>query len=148
MLLYDTNILLYLVRDEQDKVRNLVNPDNDFEAICEVSIGEMFSLAYQLGWGKTRIEKMNDLLSQINVFHINEDTVKQTYAEIDAYSKNKHPKKTKNGSAIKMGKNDIWIASIASLAQIKLITTDKDFDHLDTTFLKLQKIDPKLFVFP
>ncbi len=146
MLLYDTNILLYLIRDEQERTREIINPKKDIEAVCEVSVGEIFSLAYQLRWGKMKIERMNEILSQINVFYITDDNVKQTYAEIDAYSKNKHPKKIKNGSAIKMGKNDIWIASIASLAKIKLITTDKDFDHLETSFLKLQRIDPKEFL--
>jgi len=36
-----------------------------------------------------------------------------------------------------MGKNDIWIATIASVSDAKLITMDKDFNHLDDVFLDL-----------
>jgi tRNA(fMet)-specific endonuclease VapC len=39
-----------------------------------------------------------------------------------------------------MGKNDLWIAATASLLNLKLVTTDRDFDHLETSFLSLQKI--------
>lgn len=29
-----------------------------------------------------------------------------------------------------MDKNDVWIAAIAKLSQMTLLTTDADFDHL------------------
>jgi tRNA(fMet)-specific endonuclease VapC len=41
-----------------------------------------------------------------------------------------------------MGKNDLWIAATASLLNLKLITTDADFDHLDSSFISLQKLLP------
>ena len=43
-----------------------------------------------------------------------------------------------------MGKNDIWIAATASVLKSTLITTDKDFDHLNNRFLEVVYIDPKL----
>lgn len=36
-----------------------------------------------------------------------------------------------------MGKNDLWIAATASVTNATLITTDKDFYHLNNTYLKL-----------
>jgi tRNA(fMet)-specific endonuclease VapC len=40
-----------------------------------------------------------------------------------------------------MGKNDLWIAATASVYDMELITTDKDFNHLASKYLKLQRID-------
>jgi tRNA(fMet)-specific endonuclease VapC len=39
-----------------------------------------------------------------------------------------------------MGKNDLWIATTASLLNLMLITTDDDFDHLNNHFLQIRKI--------
>jgi len=36
-----------------------------------------------------------------------------------------------------MGKNDLWIAATAAFHKFRLITTDKDFNHLDKVFIKL-----------
>ena len=41
-----------------------------------------------------------------------------------------------------MGKNDLWIAATAMATGATLLTTDKDFDHLDPTFLTRDWIDP------
>ena len=63
----------------------------------------------------------------------------QAYADIDAYSKGNLAANPLNGSAIKMGKNDIWIAATAKIAHAALITTDGDFDHLKDEFIRLKK---------
>jgi predicted nucleic acid-binding protein len=39
-----------------------------------------------------------------------------------------------------MGKNDIWIAATASVFDLKLVTTDKDFDHLEEEYIDLLHI--------
>ncbi len=41
-----------------------------------------------------------------------------------------------------MGKNDLWIAATANATGALLLTTDKDFDHLDGAFLNRVWIDP------
>ena len=43
-----------------------------------------------------------------------------------------------------MGKNDIWIAATASVLDATLLTTDKDFDHLNNEFLNVIWLDPAL----
>jgi len=43
-----------------------------------------------------------------------------------------------------MGDNDIWIAATASVLKATLLTTDRDFDHLDGVFLRVFYIDQKL----
>jgi tRNA(fMet)-specific endonuclease VapC len=45
-----------------------------------------------------------------------------------------------------MGKNDLWIASLAALLNLKLVTTDADFDHLHNVFFEVRKINPSEFV--
>ena len=40
-----------------------------------------------------------------------------------------------------MGKNDLWIAATSSVYDLVLLTTDKDFNHLDGAYLDLEYID-------
>jgi predicted nucleic acid-binding protein len=44
-----------------------------------------------------------------------------------------------------MGKNDLWIAATVSVTQSTLLTIDLDFNHLDTIFLDLKRLDTKDF---
>ena len=39
-----------------------------------------------------------------------------------------------------MGKNDLWIAATSSVYDLVLLTTDKDFNHLDGEYLNLEYI--------
>ncbi len=61
--------------------------------------------------------------------------VVETYAKIDDYSRRK------GGT---MGKNDIWIAATAAVTGARLLTTDRDFDHLDGVYLGRDWVDPVL----
>lgn len=63
------------------------------------------------------------------------------YAEIDAFSQGKLEGQKSNFSSRNMGKNDLWIAATASVQNMTLLTTDKDFKHLDGNFLKLKVIN-------
>jgi tRNA(fMet)-specific endonuclease VapC len=44
-------------------------------------------------------------------------------------------------AAKNMGKNDLWIAATASVLKIPLLTTDKDFDHLNGIYLEVIYVD-------
>ncbi len=52
-----------------------------------------------------------------------------------------HPTLPSTFSPRNMGKNDLWIASAATVLKATLLTTDKDFDHLDKAFLDLQRLE-------
>jgi tRNA(fMet)-specific endonuclease VapC len=41
-----------------------------------------------------------------------------------------------------MGENDVWIAAAARATNTRLLTTDRDFDHLHPTMLQRDWIDP------
>jgi len=62
---------------------------------------------------------------------IDSPDVLSAYAIIDADSRR---------SGIKMGKNDLWIAATAHVTGATLLTTDRDFDHLEPAFLTCERI--------
>jgi predicted nuclease of predicted toxin-antitoxin system len=39
-----------------------------------------------------------------------------------------------------MGKNDLWIAAIASVLKAVILTTDADFDHLHPSIVRAERI--------
>jgi predicted nucleic acid-binding protein len=55
------------------------------------------------------------------------------------------PGKTNPSSAIIMGKNDIWIAATAKVADATLLSIDNDFNHLNKTFIKVRKYNSQSF---
>lgn len=143
--IFDTNIILHVMRNSEtwkkvDTQFNFNNPQNKIY-ISIVSEAEIYSLARQLNWANPKIEQLEKILSNWTTLYINKSLVRH-YVEIDTYSQGKHPtiKLPKNMSARNMGKNDIWIAATTILADAELLTTDKDFDHLDNQFLKVHYI--------
>ena len=71
-----------------------------------------------------------------------------SYAEIDGYSQRLNPnfENYPFDTPRNMGKNDLWIASLAALLGLRLVTTDSDFDHLHNIFFEVKKIKPADFV--
>ncbi|MFK7982664.1 MAG: type II toxin-antitoxin system VapC family toxin [Saprospiraceae bacterium] len=141
----DTNILVYFIRSDKhiqqlEKEFPLFSPENA-AFISIVSVGEIRSLAYQFGWGKGKIKRMNIFLQALNPFPIDTDELTAAYAEVDAYSKGQHPsmKLPKKTTSRKMGKNDLWIAASAYIFNATLLTTDNDFSHL-SSIMKIKNV--------
>lgn len=88
-------------------------------------------MALKNQWGNRRIAQLEEFLNQFFIIDINAEDIINRYAEIDAYSQRKLAKMPSNFSSRNMGKNDMWIAATASIAEAKFITTDKDFHHLN-----------------
>ncbi|MCF0070529.1 PIN domain-containing protein [Dyadobacter sp. CY261] len=108
-----------------------------------IIIGELRSLAIQNGWGERKIAKLEELVKRfIPFFDLTEDIVNR-YAEIDAFSQGRLPGRRLDCSARNMGKNDLWIAAVASTLNATLITTDGDFDHLNNRFLNVARFELK-----
>ena len=82
----------------------------------------------------------------MNIVDINQLYV-NIYAQIDAYSQRLNPDFVNYpfDTPRNMGKNDLWIASLAALLGLQLVTTDGDFDHLNNVFFPVRKIDPEEF---
>lgn len=146
-VLFDTNILLSIIRaSDFAGIVQFLNPENSPAYISIVSEGEIKSLALQNNWGVSRRRLLDNLLDQINIIDISKLSIK-VYAEIEAFSQKRNPgfPAYPFASPRNMGKNDLWIASLAALLGLTLITTDSDFDHLHNVFFEVRKIEPTSF---
>jgi tRNA(fMet)-specific endonuclease VapC len=135
----NTNILLIYLRDNEqarniEKDLKLLEKGNNL-LLSVVSVGEIKSIAIQNKWGKRKIENLISILQDFLITDINTQEIIERYSEINAYSQGKLNEIPVSFSARNMGKNDLWIAATASVYDIQLITTDKDFDHLEGKYL-------------
>ena len=137
--LLDTNLLVHNIRQDglwqavEDRYGLRDAPEAPFISI--VTGGEIRSLALQSGWGVAKQERMEDLLDYYVVIPLPFSNIVEVYAEIDDYSRR---------DGVTMGKSDLWIAATASVTGARLLTTDKDFDHLHDVFLSRDWLDPAL----
>ncbi len=146
----DTNILVYFIRNDAyirqvDQQFSLFSSANS-AFISIVSVGEVRSLAFQLGWGANKLARMNHFLHALRPFPIESEEIAAAYADIDAFSQGCHPQfpDSNNFTARNMGKNDLWIAATTMLLNATLLTTDADFMHLSPQFFKVEKADFQL----
>lgn len=143
--LIDTNILLTFIRDKEKrkKIDEIYNPfgiDNN-PLISVVSIGEIHSIAKRNYWGQKKFGLLDEILNTLIVIDINSEDVIEMYSEIDAYSQGKLKDKPLPMSSRNMGKNDLWIASTCFVTKSILLTTDKDFEHLNEVYFEVITIE-------
>jgi predicted nucleic acid-binding protein len=117
--------------------------------ICFASVAELFSLATRLGWQAQKIERLNAAITTATIIGVSgnaSDKLLQYYVAIDTYSQGQHPtlQLPEGLSARNMGKNDIWIAATAAALNATLITTDKDFSHLNGIFCKVCLVEQQV----
>lgn len=141
----DTNVLVIYSRSADiarriERDHQLFDGNNDL-AISVVTIGEINSLIAQYGYNKRRKESIQNMLNNLLEIDINIRKILDLYGQIDAYSQGKLKEKKGDFTARNMGKNDLWIAATASAFDMVLVTTDKDFDHLEGEYIKLKFID-------
>ena len=143
-LLLDTNILVFISRTKDtDSFVDFINPQNATLYISVASEAEIKSIALKNNWGTKRNDILYNFLDGINIVEIGKSYV-NVYAEIDAYSQRSNPnfKDYPFDTPRNMGKNDLWIASLAALLGLELVTTHGDFDHLNNVFFPVRKINP------
>ena len=145
--LFDTNILVYILRArDTDSAINFITPAGANLYLSVVSEAEIRSLAIRNKWGAARRNLLDDFLGGVNIVEITQLYV-NAYSQIDSYSQKLNPDFAGYPFATprNMGKNDLWIASLAAILNLELITTDADFDHLHNVFFPVKKIDPADF---
>jgi tRNA(fMet)-specific endonuclease VapC len=148
LFILDTNIIIQIARGRRTYfIENfgLDNPSN-FSIISLVSIAETRSFAMQNTWGETKWQRAENLFEEFRPVDINDPNIIKRYAEIDTFSKGKLIGRPIVGSSRTMGKNDLWIAATASILNATLLTTDKDFDHLNNEFLRVIYVEPSSIV--
>lgn len=134
--LLDTNILVHLIRGKPLGMAIEANfglhGGLGRSTICIVTVGEAFSLARKWNWGQQRRTHLQHLLAQIVWLDINRAPILDAYGELDDVS---------NRLGRPMSKNDVWIAAVAKVSGMTLLTTDADFDHLHPAHLVRIRID-------
>ncbi len=139
----DTNVILTYIR--QSKYSLLIDEKyaplsaENTPIISVVSVGELYAIALKNKWGITKIDLLKRFINMFIIADINVSSILQTYAKIDAFSQGKLVRDNKF-TARNMGKNDLWIAATAATLNAVLLTTDKDFDHLQETFIRLSRV--------
>jgi tRNA(fMet)-specific endonuclease VapC len=139
LYLLDTNVPIELARGR--KMGQAIDTAYGVRAagtahlISAVTVGEVLGLAREFGWGASRTASVRTLLSAFVWVGINSSDVLEAYAELDQLNE-------PNGWNV--GQNDLWIAATARVTGATLLTSDKDFDPLEGTFLHRIWIDPSL----
>lgn len=144
--LLDSNIALMYLRNadivEEIDARFAPFSPNNMALLSVVSLAELYSIALRNHWGQKRLQGLHLFENEVFITDIHVQSIIERYAEIDAFSQGKHPTLKSNFSARNMGKNDLWIAATASVLSVTLLTLDRDFDHLDGVFVKIEMIIP------
>lgn len=143
---FDTNIFVGLLRHPKLSefiIETFLKPKENNLLVSVTVIGELEALKERNHWGKRRTAEVRRWLRPFLVQSQESQAVIRAYARIEAYSQGKligYPL-PKGLSARNMGKNDLWIAAVAHVYEATLVTTDRDFIHLDDVFLSLHLID-------
>ncbi len=148
LYLLDTNILVGYIRGATwaREVHDKYNL-SDSDAMVFTSIichGEMLALARKLNWGKNKQAELEKILNEISMIDINHKEILDAYALIDAWTHGKSvacQQSPPPKPAIPMGQNDLWIAATARASNATLLSTDKDFAHLNRVWIEYVYVD-------
>lgn len=149
--LLDTGLLLGFSRDASWAItaRETLNL-GDTETMVFTSVicqGEILALAEKNGWGANRRGRLERLLDRIPKLGINRKEIVGAYALIDAWTHGNALVSPQGAPppkpAVPMKQNDMWIAATAHVSRATLVSTDKDFTHLDKSWLTLAYVTPE-----
>ncbi len=148
--LLDTNILLGLTRKapwakwvydyyEMARADSLVFTS----VVCK---GEILALAEKRGWTTKTRSHLEGVLNDLPIVELNRMEIFYAYAQIDTWTHGKDPVSEQSAPpvpkpAVSMTQNDLWIAATARATKAKLLTTDKDFDHLKGYWVDVDWVD-------
>ncbi|MGB0929393.1 MAG: PIN domain-containing protein, partial [Chitinophagales bacterium] len=107
------------------------------------TVAEVISFAIRLEWGKTGKEAIQSIINSLTIIHSSQDLTNH-YVDIASFSQGIHDtlRLPKGISARNMGENDIWIAATTkSIEGAELITTDRDFEHLDGVWFEVNYVE-------
>jgi len=138
----DTSVLLNLVRghDLGKSIDRAFGLRATFHRhiVSIVSHGELRVLATRKQRGDQKLGALTLALEELVTVNVDSS------AMVDAYVRVEDSCRNAPGAARNMGQNDMWIAATALYADLPLLTTDKDFDHLDGRLIRVHWIDPKI----
>jgi predicted nucleic acid-binding protein len=146
----DTNIFVLLAKNEffgnffEEEYQNQASAEFYYTMI---SLGELDSIIKKNNWGNKRVIELNNIVKGFKLIGMKSIKIIEAYGTLDAFSQGKlKSNPLPNGiTARNMGKNDLWIAATAYATNATLITTDKDFTHLNQQFISIDYIDIQQF---
>jgi predicted nucleic acid-binding protein len=118
--LLDTNIVLHATR-EKSPVSLAVDAQFQLRSspfrptICEVTVAELWAFAQS--WGEKRKESLKRMTGDLLILPISDVRIHMRWAELYSFARSK-------GLAIQHDHNDVWIAAVAHVAGLKLLSTD------------------------
>jgi tRNA(fMet)-specific endonuclease VapC len=137
----DTSVLLNLIRghDLGKSIDGAFGLRATFHRhiVSIVSHGELRVLSARHQWGNQKLGALTFALQELVTVNVDSSAMVDAYVRVEESCRNAF------GGERKMGQNDMWIAATALHAGLPLITTDKDFDHLDGRLIRVHWIDPK-----
>ena len=104
--------------------------------ICEVTVAELWAFAQS--WGEKRKDLLKRTIGELLVVPIGDSRIHHRWAELYSFARSK-------GMAIKHDHNDVWIAAVAHVTGLKLLSTDCDafLPLRGTPWLDVVVLDPK-----
>lgn len=136
----DTSVLLNLIRgrDLGESIDRAFGLRGAFHRhiVSIVSHGELRVLASRSHWHDQKLGALTLALQELVTVNVDSNAIVDAYVRVEENCRNAL------GGERKMGQNDMWIAATALHAGLPLITTDKDFVHLDGRLIQVHWIDP------
>jgi tRNA(fMet)-specific endonuclease VapC len=136
----DTSVILHLIRGQElgksiDRAFGLRTAFYRHN-ISIVSHGELRVLAQRNQWGNEKLSALTLALDELVTVNLDSSAMIEAYVRVEESCRNVA------GGEKKMGQNDMWIAATAFHVGLPLITTDKDFNHLDGRLIQVHWVDP------
>jgi len=118
--LLDTNIVLIATRAGNAAAavidqRFSLKSSSFRPAICEVTVAEL--LAFAQAWGSARRTLLEGVLEDLLILPITPRVVHDEWARLRTHAKN-------HGLPVQHDHNDLWIAAVANVAKLTVITGD------------------------
>lgn len=144
-LLLDTNIILIYGRENErtraiERDYGIFAKENDLFTSVAV-LAEVRSFALRKQYGTRKLKAIQKIFERVRIIGVHFEEILDRYATIDAYSQGELPNVESPFTARNMGKNDLYIAATASVFDLSLVTTDRDFSHIHQTHLDLIYVD-------
>ena len=120
-LLLDTNVVIALLRQEDDALAELEVAGTDSLFVSVIALGELRFGARKSGRVAENLQRVEDFAAESNILPCDGETSRR-YGEVkDRLRRKGRP----------IPENDVWIAATALQRDLVLITRDSHFDHVE-----------------
>ena len=137
MFLLDTNHCSYAIMGNTPVLDRLADLENELISTCSIVKGELIDMAARSQQKQANLDLVQRLLSGLHIHPIDETTA-EIYGNLkaaifDRYApKDRALRRRTTVTQLGIGENDLWIAAIALQYQLTLVTTDQDFQRIQS----------------